>query len=693
MVRIAFDIGGTFTDFALQADDGGDLRISKVPTTPRDPAIAVLDGLAVLLAEASLSAADIETALHATTIATNAIIERKGRPTALLTTRGFRDVLIVGRQKRYDIFDLYMEKPVPLVPRSAILEVDERLGPEGEVIVPLDMESVDRAIDRALEKGVEAVAVALLHAYASDAHEALIARRIEERAPGLDVAISSAVSPKYREYERANTTVANAYIKPIVRGYIANLERSLTDRGFEGELFIMQSNGGLVSPALATEHPVRIVESGPAAGVLMGAIVGREEGFEHVITFDMGGTTAKLGAVDHGEPATVPTFEVDMVRFLKGSGLPLNISSVELLEIGAGGGSIAGIEMGLIKVGPESAGADPGPICYGQGGARPTVTDANLVLGYLNPDYFNGGALALDAVAARAGIEAVIATPLSLSIDEAAWGIHAIVNSNMERAMRIVSVERGRDPRRYTLIAFGGAGPVHAARIARALGIPKVLVPRAAGVGSAVGLLQADAKLDVSLTRVLRLTPDSSREIAAIYEDLGGRIAPDLGRFTDDGQVLISRHAYMRFAGQGYEVKVELPQGDIEDGYAAAAIQAFQSAYASLYGYTGVESAVEAVDWYLAATVPTGAAHGTAPTGADSSNIAPGTERQVYFGEMGGSVPCPVLRREAIAPGGEVRGPAIIEEGEATTVVLPGDVARLTGRGHLLIEIGEGGEA
>ena len=403
MWRVAFDIGGTFTDFVLAGADVPP-RFLKVASSPDDPARAVVAGFGRLLAEAGVAAAELRTILHATTVATNAIIERKGCPTALLTTDGFRDVLIIGRQKRYETHDLYMTKPPPFVPRRRTFEVVERVDPHGGVEIPLDPVSLDAAIDAVIASGAESVAVSFLHAYANPAHEQAVAARLRERAPALPVSLSSKISPKFREYERTSTTVANAYVQPIVGRYVERLEAALAQRGFENDMFIMQSAGGLVSPAIAAEEPVRIVESGPAAGVLMSALVGMEAGESHVVTFDMGGTTAKLGAVDAGEPAVTSTFEIDPIRYRPGSGLPINIPAVELLEIGAGGGSIARAELGVIQVGPESAGADPGPMCYRRGGARPTITDANLVLGYLNPDYFNAGELRLDREAAVAGL-------------------------------------------------------------------------------------------------------------------------------------------------------------------------------------------------------------------------------------------------------------------------------------------------
>ena len=407
--------------------------------------------------------------------------------------------------------DLYLDKPVPLVDRSDIFTVEERTGADGRIIKPFH-ESAARAVAQKIKAaGYQSVAVMFLHSYINPAHERRMADIL--RVCDLDVTLSSEVSPKFREYERASTTVANAYVRPLVVRYLDTLDRSLAQKGFRSRLAVMQSNGGIISSDLARSYPIRIIESGPAAGVLMCAEVGRQLGYDHVMAFDMGGTTAKLGTIDNGEPVVTSTYEVDTINARRNSGLPLSVLAIELLEIGSGGGSIAETKMGLIAVGPQSAGAVPGPICYGRGGTRPTLTDANLILGYLNPDYFNGGAMTLNRAAAASGMEAAIAKPLGLPLISAAWGVHSVANSNMERAMRVVSIERGRDPREHVLVAFGGAGPLHACRLARALGIPMVVVPFAAGVGSAVGLLVAQHKVDAGATRVIKLDGRASGQM------------------------------------------------------------------------------------------------------------------------------------------------------------------------------------
>lgn len=686
-MRIAFDIGGTFTDFVLEDTQAGVLRFHKVPTTPNDPAKAVLAGLHDLLKESKVAPGEVSGVLHATTVATNAILERKGARTALITTQGFRDIIIIGRQKRYDTYDMYLQKPVPLVRRRDIFEVAERSFADGTIEQPLDSAALDGLLDELAGHDYESVAVCLLHSYAEPAHEKAIGRRLAERDPSTAISLSSDVSPKYREYERASTAVANAYIKPIVSQYVNRLTGALKQQGVTSDLFIMQSNGGLVSPELACDMPIRIVESGPAAGVLLCSVIGKEEGLDRVLTFDMGGTTAKLGAIDGGEPAITPTFEVDQVRYRKGSGLPINVPAVELLEIGAGGGSLAHTDMGLIKVGPQSAGSEPGPVCYGRGGTKATITDANIVLGYINPDYFNGGAMRLDAQSAADAIARQVGDPLGLTVGEAAWGVHTMANANMERAMRIVSVERGRDPRKYGLVAFGGAGPLHAGRLARALGINTIIVPFGAGVGSAIGMLEANSKLDASMTRLLKIVPGVESQIAELYRDLETRVLADVERMKATARPVITRFAYMRYAGQGHEIRVDLPEFPVRAETIAQIVAGFEQAYEKKYGYRQAGAIVEAVDWYIVASIPYGAAgtHRAKSWKAQTSGAFERGKRAAYFPEAEGYVDCAVIDRSALPVGEVVKGPAIIEEAEATTVLLPGWTARVSPRGHLIM--------
>lgn len=687
-MEIAFDIGGTFTDFVLRNTLSGHTEIWKVPTTSREPAQAVLEGLRARFHDTDLRPADITKALHATTIATNAILERKGSRTALLTTAGFRDILLIGRQKRYDTNNLHIDKPRPLVRRADIFEVIERLGPDGSVLQTLEDTEAAAVAERLASGDYESVAIVFLHAYANPVHEQRMADAITARFPGLRVSLSSVVAPKYREYERTSTTVANAYVGPLVESYISALSGSLRDLGVGAEMSIMQSNGGIASAELACAYPIRIVESGPAAGVLMCAHVGREEDCDHVMTFDMGGTTAKLGAIDDGKPAVTSSFEVDAVHARKGSGLPLSIMAIDLLEIGAGGGSIARTGMGLIRVGPDSAGAEPGPICYGRGGTQPTITDANLILGYLNPEFFNGGAMRLQRGSAAEALEREIAIPLGLTLQAAAWGVHSIANANMERAMRIVSIERGRDPRRYALVAFGGAGPLHACRLARAMEIPRVIVPRGAGVGSALGLLVADKKVDVALTRVMRMNEATPQAIGEIFAILQARVTAEARKMDPEGELRLQRSASMRYAGQGYELRVDLPEGDIGADYAAQSLAAFHAAYQREYGYSDLNASVEVTDWFAISTSVGG--HSTAgirlqgPASVGDPVIG---QRDAYFPEAGGMVATKVVDRYALAKGHRIFGPALVEERESTVVVLPGDVIWVSQVGNLVIDI------
>lgn len=695
MIRVAFDIGGTFTDFVLVDETSGSLLSRKVPTTPDDLSRAVIIGLSEILGEAGSAGRDVDVLLHATTVATNAVIERKGAAAGLVTTAGFRDVLIIGRQKRYETYDLYINKPKPLVKRRNIAEVIERMAPDGSVVTPLDMASVDRAIDAMVATGRDTVAVALLHAYANGEHERQIRDRFRAKAPRIAVSISSEISPKFREYERTSTTVINAYVMPMVSRYLEGLEAVLGELGCPGRLRIMQSNGGLVSPMIAKEFPVRIIESGPAAGILMCAEVGRALGREHIITFDMGGTTAKLGAIDNGTPAIMPTFEVDLVRSRRGSGLPLNVPAVEMLEIGAGGGSIARVEKGMIAVGPESSGAEPGPICYGRGGAKPSITDANLVLGYISPDGFNAGTMKLDVKAATKGIATEIAEPLNLSVMDAAWGIHLIATINMENALRLVSVERGRDPRNYAMVAFGGAGPLHAARLARRVGIPEVIVPDGAGVGSAIGLLQAAPRIDVTATRLLRFdSPDAAGIISRLYAELEKQARDEMARGGTSSEARWNRYAQMRYAGQGFEIHVDLPTGSIDGGYLAKVVAAFRDAYLKKNKFLDEQCVVEGVDWTLVATEPRAgraSSKSRAPSQADRKAPAGARRARIaWFPEAGGLVETCVLSRDALASGDAFAGPAIIDDPHCTIVVPPGDAVRMSPEGHIIIAIALG---
>lgn len=690
-LRVGIDVGGTFTDFALYDEASGLLRIGKVLTTPADPSEGVLAGLDGLLDEAGAAAADLRRAVHATTIATNTVIERKGPPTALLTTAGFRDVLLVGRQKRWELYDNTADRPMPVVRRRHIWEARERLLHDGTVHVPLDEDDVRRAAAAMAAAGIRAVAVCFLHSYVDPAHERRAGEILREAAPDLMVTLSSEVAPMYREYERSNTTTLNAYVMPAVTRYVARLEDGLAGRGCGGPLFVMQSNGGVATPDVIGRTPIRIIESGPAAGVLTAARYAGPLGLDRILSFDMGGTTAKVCLIEDGRPLIASQFEVDMVNLKKSSGLPISTPAIDLVEIGSGGGSIARVATGAIAVGPDSAGSDPGPVCYGRGGDAPTVTDADLLLGYLDPGYFLGGRMALDVEAARRAVADRVARPLGIDVVEAAWGIHEVVTAQMAHAARVITVERGKDPRRFALFPFGGAGPVHGARLARMLGCHRVVFPSAAGVQSAVGLLMADPAFDLMRTRITLVAPESSATVDAIFAELEAAGAERLAACGIAEGIRLERRAEMRFVGQGYEIQVTLPGDGAADPEAMRA--AFFDAYAATYGDRTFDraGAVEIVHFHVRAVGTAGLPVTAIRVGdaAERPAALKGT-RPVYFPETGGFVPCPVYARDGLADGMAIDGPAIVEERESTIVLVPDCRATVDRLGNIVVDLGTG---
>lgn len=687
-LRVGVDIGGTFTDFAVLDPETGSFEIGKVLSTPADPAQAVVAGLQARMAQSGRTMAEIEEVVHATTIATNTVIQRKGPPTALITTKGFRDVILIGRQKRYELYDNMAGRPAPLVPRDLVFEVTERMLWTGEVETALDEAGV-RAVARDLvSQGIVAVAVCFLHSYANPAHEKRVAEILLEEAPELMVSVSSDVSPLYREFERTSTTVMNAYVMPGVATYVERLDRQLRDLGMKAPMLIMQSNGGVATVETVKRFPIRIIESGPAAGVLTAARFAPAAGTDNLISFDMGGTTAKLCLVENGKPLLTSQFEVDMTHLKKGSGLPVSIPAVDLIEIGSGGGSIARVELGAVVVGPHSAGSVPGPACYGRGGTLPTVTDADLVLGYLDPDYFLGGEMKLDYEAALTAIEQHVAAPLGIDAMQAAWGIHEIVTSQMAQAARAVTISCGKDPRVFALVPFGGAGPVHGTRLARMLGCPKVVFPRAAGVESAVGLLMAETSLDLARTQVLTLGTDAISDINALFADLEARAREQL----DEAGVPRERQSFqpscdMRFAGQGFEIAVDLPRYPYAPEDVETLRKAFHDAYARTYGNRTFDPGwqVVAVHWRLRAT-----AVGKTLTMDELPTLHGGVERarrgqrQVWFPETGGFTLCDVYDRYRFSAGDVFAGPAIVEERESTIVLPPGSETTVDSHGNLV---------
>src|SRR5262245_17147707 len=605
--RLGVDVGGTFTDLVVVDELTGVLRVGKVLTTPKDPAHAVESGIAALLGEAAIPIAQVRAVVHGTTLATNALIERKGARTALLTTAGFRDALEIRHEGRYDMYDLFIEPPAPLVPRHLRREVPERLLADGRVLRPLDEAAAREAIREVLEEGVEAVAICLLHAYVNPLHERRLAELVAEMAPGLLVSCSSDIVPEIREYERTSTTAANVYVAPLMARYLADLETRLAEQGIPGQLYIMQSSGGIALPRTARQLPIRLVESGPAAGALAAALAARQRGEVRMLSFDMGGTTAKACVIDGGAPLVAREFEVARAdRFKKGSGLPVRVPVIEMIEIGAGGGSIARVDrLGLLKVGPDSAGADPGPACYSLGGRLPTVTDADLVLGYLDGDFFLGGRMRLDREAAARAIEEHVARPLGLDLTHAAWGIHRVVNENMAAAARIHGIERGKDLRAYPLFAFGGAGPVHCWQVAKILKVPRILLPFAAGAMSAYGLLAAPLAFDFVRTRHERLDAPDWPAINALLDAMEAEGRERLTRAgVPAADVVVSRVAEMRYLGQGHEVEAPLPAGRLSGDSVTTIATSFEAAYRALYHRLPQGVPIEALNWRVTVAGP-----------------------------------------------------------------------------------------
>ena len=681
--RAGLDIGGTFTDFVLYDGERRRISLHKCLTTPHDPSVAALAGLGELAAQAGFAVGDIGEIIHGTMLVTNAIIERRGAKVGLLTTQGFRDVLEMGTEQRYDIYDLFLKFPEPLVPRSRRLEIPERMDARGRVVTPLDLDAVRVAARRLADDGVEAIAVCFLHAYRNPAHERAAAEALRREFPQLAVSLSCEVVAELREYPRAVTTCANAYVQPLMASYLARFEQELAARGFRGRLNLMHSAGGLISPASARAFPIRLIESGPAGGGLATALFGARAGQHDVLAFDMGGTTAKSCLVEGGRIEVAAMMEAARVhRFKRGSGLPIKAPVIDMIETGAGGGSIAEIdEVGLLRVGPRSAGADPGPACYGRGGSEPTVTDANLVLGYYDPAFFLGGRMALDRCAAMRAV-ARIGERLGL---EAAWGIHKVVTESMAAAARIYVVEKGKDPRRYALVGFGGAGPAHAAGVARILGIGAVIVPLASGAASCLGFLAAPLSFEHARSHPVRLVPGlDSRTVNRILAELdqdGRALLAEAG--VAPSEMTIERSADMRLVGQMHEINVPLPAGAIDATSLDAVRAAFADVYAQRYTAVYADAAVEVISFRVRVVGP------VPPLDLEQTEAAaPGRTkhkgvRQAWFGD--GLVEAAVYDRYALEPGDRIEGPAIVEEREATTVVPPGD--RLTVDAHLNLRI------
>jgi len=686
--RLGLDIGGTFTDLVL-AHESGDLRWHKVLTTPRSPADGALRGLAELCAGAGIGLAQVGAVIHATTLVTNAIIEHTGARTALLTTEGFRDTLEMGKEQRYDIYDLFLKYPEPLVPRRWRIEVRERITRDGDIRTPLDLDEVRGKVARLVRQGIESIAICFLHAYKNPVHEQAVQRLIETEFPQLTVSSSNEVSPEIREFERTCTTVCNAYVQPLVDHYVGQMDEALRERGFAGQFLLMLSSGTLGAPEVARRFPVRLLESGPAAGALIAGYIGSATGRSELVAFDMGGTTAKICLVRERRPKVTPQIEVARVhRFKPGSGLPIKTPVVDMIEIGAGGGSLARVNrLGLLRVGPESAGADPGPASYNLGGTKATVTDACVVLGYFDPGAFLGGAMPLNDAAARDAVSNAGA-PLGLDTVQSAWGIFAIVCENMAQAARLYLIERGQDPRQFTLMGFGGAGPATAARVARLLGMRDVIIPPASGLASALGLLVAPPGFDFghSLAGELRdLDWPSVERLFSSMESKGRAMVGAVG--VDDQAVRVERRAEMRYAGQFHDLEIPLPPR--LDGAMADVLRAtFDREYARLYGQALDGYPVLALNWRVLVAGPGRSLDLRGASDAAGATQALKGRRPIYLPEENASVEVPVYNRYHLNDDAVIAGPAVIEEAEATTILWPGDRLSVDAQRNLVIQIG-----
>ena len=690
--RFGVDIGGTFTDLVVVDETTGTVRVGKVLTTAKDPTHGVEQGIQSLLDDARVAAGRVRAVVHGTTLATNALIERKGARTALLTTEGFRDALEIRHEGRYDMYDLLIDPPAPLVPRHLRREVPERLLPDGSALRALDEAAARHVIADLAADGVEAVAICLLHAYLNPVHERRLAELVREMAPHLVVSCAADVVPEIREYERASTTTANVYVAPLMARYLEDLERRLAALGVPGQLYIMQSSGGIALPRLARQLPIRLVESGPAAGALAAAQAARARGDARLLSFDMGGTTAKACVIDNGAPLVAREFEVARAdRFKKGSGLPVRVPVIEMIEIGAGGGSIARVDrMGLLKVGPDSAGADPGPACYNLGGRQPTVTDADLLLGYLDAGFFLGGRMRLDPAAAERAVREHVARPLALDVTAAAWGIHRVVNENMAAAARIHGIERGRDLRAYPLFAFGGAGPVHCWQVAHILKVPRILIPFGAGAMSAWGLLTAPLAFDFVRTLRARLDAADWDALNAVFAEMEDEGRTLLGRAgVERADMRVTRIAEMRYVGQGHEVEAAVPLESLSASSLPAITAAFEEAYRALYHRLPQGVAIEALNWRVTVSGPPPALGlgGVAPAVGTEARTAVKGQRRAWFAEAGAWVDTPVYDRYALAPGVTFDGPAIVEERESTAVMGPGARCRVDEGRTLVVEV------
>lgn len=680
--RVGVDIGGTFTDVALTHARG--LSTCKVLTNYAQPEQAILDGIKIAADKADIALGDIGQVIHGTTLVTNALIERRGAKLAFITTEGFRDVIEMRSENRFEQYDLNLELPKPMVPREARLTLNERMGPNGEILLALDPAEVDAMVATVLDGDFEAVAIGLMHSYANDAHEIQMADALRAAAPDLSISISSVISPQMRELPRFNTVIANAYVQPQVADYLGRLVRRLGDAGVTAPVFMLHSGGGLISVESAAEQPVRLLESGPAGGAIFAADFARGHGLDSVLSFDMGGTTAKICLIEDGAPKTANTFEVARTyRFKKGSGMTVSTPVVEMVEIGAGGGSIASIDtLGRIQVGPRSAASEPGPACYGRGGQDPTVTDANLLLGRLDPDNFAGGAIALSAKASQVAVANKLAATLDMTASDAAFGVTEMVDENMANAARVHTVENGRDIEHFTMIGFGGGAPLHACRLCEKLGIKELLIPPGAGVGSAIGFLKAPFSYEATRGLFQRLDQFDAAAVNMTLAELEQEATAFVSAGAKDAQTTTRLTAFMRYAGQGWEIPVVLPYKLFVDADQDEILTAFESAYRTLFGRVIAGLGIEITNWSLVV----GSVLPATPRVVRHTEGAPADAlrtRQFFDAALRKTVVAQEIDRRMMTAGQAVEGPAIIVESETTTIVTSGYRAVGQGDGSL----------
>ncbi|MFN3823383.1 MAG: hydantoinase/oxoprolinase family protein [Pseudorhodobacter sp.] len=682
--RLGVDIGGTFTDLVLET--GKARHTTKVLTTYAAPEKAIIEGMHRVCALAGATPDAISQIIHGTTLATNALIERRGAKTALITTKGFRDVIEMRTESRFEQYDLNLVLPEPLLPRNRRLVVSERIDATGQVLVPLDEAEVEALAGLLEEGGYESIAIGLLHSYVNDRHERRIAAILAQRLPGVMISLSSEVSPQMREYERFNTTIANAYIKPLMKSYLGRLAQRLAAESAACPVFLMHSGGGIIDIATAAEFPVRLVESGPAGGAVFAADIAARHGLDKVLSFDMGGTTAKICLIKGQTPKTARVFEVARsYRFKKGSGMPISIPVIDMVEIGAGGGSVAHVDrMGQIRVGPESAGSEPGPACYGRGGLRPTVTDADLVLGKLDPANFAGGSIPLHTGAAESALERGLGAPLSMPVTEAAWGLAEVVDENMANAARVHAVENGEDLSEYTMIAFGGAAPLHAGRLCEKLGIARCLVPPGAGVGSAIGFLRAPFSFEATRSVFMQMGAFDAARVRALFAELQEEATRFVRGCAGGAEVLSEQKVYMRYAGQGWEIPILLTLEQAADPDAGTFLRLFEADYTKLFGRPVEGLDAEITVWSVNAfTAPAPVLPVAAPPPGPAVPVA--SRRALFDAATGRMTDAAVVLRDSLTPGTTLDGPAVVTEDE-TTVVLPSS-RRLVAQGDGCLDI------